>query len=370
MRRLENCVSRAATDLNYSSMKKDDKSTWTRWRTHFLRERIEPVATFAPKVATDAGRCCICRSQSPQAWDAMCDLLGGEDRINPASSAWGDSFIVNLGTEEIAHQFEEAQRTRKVETFSDIMDPATLTNWHVDGDFFGKAYFHFRLKIPVLTCHVAPVHYLDSPEQALLPIPIFSPIEPMSGGTFICPTAIPIMAKYLADHPEGVVPAMQGFATSGAKYLNWSEPLSPDQLPRGTPAYPPNEAQYADPVPEPRNQENPERLNFLTQVAQAPGMVFREMTGQVGDVVLMHPLMLHSTAPNWRRALRVILNPPVALRSPFCFDRADGKYSLVEQKTLMAVGAWDHSGDTGRLPGWKIQGERRRIVPKRLYGTA
>jgi hypothetical protein len=48
--------------------------------------------------------------------------LGGEDRIDEYSSSWGDSFIVNLGTEELLNK--------------EPKHPADLDNWHVDGDFF------------------------------------------------------------------------------------------------------------------------------------------------------------------------------------------------------------------------------------------
>lgn len=53
----------------------------------------------------------------------MTELLGGEDRIAEHSGWWGDSFIVNLGSEELAHQRES-------------LHPRDLDNWHVDGDFF------------------------------------------------------------------------------------------------------------------------------------------------------------------------------------------------------------------------------------------
>ena len=68
----------------------------------------------------------------------MKELLGGEERIDEACSTWGDSFIVNLGTPALAEQ-------------KTPLPPQELDNWHVDGDFF--------------------VHYVDSPEQALLVIP-------------------------------------------------------------------------------------------------------------------------------------------------------------------------------------------------------
>ena len=58
-----------------------------------------------------------------QAWSAMKDLLGGEERIHKDSAVWSDAFIVNLG----APQWEGDDK---------YIAPADLDNWHVDGDFF------------------------------------------------------------------------------------------------------------------------------------------------------------------------------------------------------------------------------------------
>jgi hypothetical protein len=52
-----------------------------------------------------------------------------------------------------------------------------LDNWHNDGDFF--------------------VHFLDSPEQALLVIPLWSDIESKGGGTAVCGDGIKHTAKHL-----------------------------------------------------------------------------------------------------------------------------------------------------------------------------
>lgn len=39
---------------------------------------------------------------APKAWAAMCELLGGEERItdSPEFRGWSDGFIVNLGKDE------------------------------------------------------------------------------------------------------------------------------------------------------------------------------------------------------------------------------------------------------------------------------
>jgi len=274
----------------------NDKTTWTREKIHMPWHRREPVTEIAPK-----------------AWDAMCDLLGGAERIDSAagSSTWGDSFIVNLG----APQYEN----------DNVIDPRDLGNWHVDGDFF--------------------VHFLDSPEQGLLVIPIFSPIRPRGGGTYICPAGMPIMAKWLYEHTEGSVPTGMSFTPSTSPYLRWSS-TNPTMNPTPPPDAP-----------------NPDKWIYLDALRQIPPSEFVELTGDVGDVILMHPLMPHSASKNHTRIPRVITNPPVSLREPFCFDRSEkgGEYSLVERKTMMLIGG-------EKLKGWKVTEGRRRIVPMRLLG--
>jgi hypothetical protein len=149
--RLENCFSVekaqdwTATVWQRLGMDPNDKSTWTTERINMPKHRTESVETFAPK-----------------AWNAICELLGGEERIAEGSADWGDGHIVNLGTPEWEGKFPH---------------PKELDGWHVDGDFF--------------------VHYLDSKEQGLLVIPLFTDIQENGGGTMICPDAIPRIANHL-----------------------------------------------------------------------------------------------------------------------------------------------------------------------------
>lgn len=271
----------------------NDKSTWDRERVHMPWHKREVVAKFAPKVRNSMYRPCIIHDPiDMQAWDAIQDLLGGEERIDEVSSSWGDSFIVNFGTPEM-------------EKSESAVEPQNLNNWHVDGDFF--------------------VHYLDSPEQALLVIPIFSDIEPSGGGTFIAPDGIDLIANYLAAHPEGVLPISLSFVSSTSTKTD----------PKDDPSY----------------------WSHLEAVKRCNNFV--EMSGEVGDVVLLHPLMLHSASRNHLRIPRIITNPPVALREPFKFDRENPEdYSLVERKTLRALGV-------DRLD-FKPTTERRTLVPKRV----
>lgn len=107
------------------------------------------------------------------------------------------------------------------------------------------------------------------------------------------------------------------------------------------------------------DRTSPDELDFYDTIVQQCNE-FHEMTGNVGDVILLHPLMVHSASVNSLRIPRIITNPPVSLKAPFDFDRDDpSQYSIVERKTLHDLGK-------DRLKGWKIRGGREFVVPDRV----
>ena len=156
------------------------------------------------------------------------------------------------------------------------------------------------------------VHFLDSREQALLAVPVFADVAPGGGATMVAPDGIARVARHLWAHPEGVQPR---FSADG-------------------------------------------RRGWFVEQARACAR-FAELTAHRGDVVLVHPFMLHSASRNWARVPRVIANVRVALKRPFAYGRDGSALSLVEQKTLMALGL-------DSLGGWCIAGVRRAIVPERV----
>jgi hypothetical protein len=275
--RLSNCFTREQAEAAISGvwtrlgMDPNDKSTWTQELTHMPHHREFDASEFAPR-----------------AWAAICELCGGEDRITPESKIWRDTFIVNVGSAE-----GEGQKVA----------PQEFKLWHVDGDFF--------------------IHYLDSPEQGLLVIPLFTDIVPDGGATFLCPEAMKKVAKHLYDNPAGVNPQMH---------------------PRGHDRF------YHAPFGS--------RTPFFNDLAKE-STEFIEAHGAVGDVFLLHPLMLHAASNNPLRKIRIITNPPVSLQEPFCFDRPDGSYSLVEKATMAALGM-------DELKGWKPTAAREAVIPERV----
>jgi hypothetical protein len=202
------------------------------------------------------------REFAPRAWDAVCDLVGGAERISEEQPyLWSDGFIVNLW-KDADLPWEGAS--------------AASPGWHKDGDFFR--------------------HFLDSPEQGLLTLVLWSDVEHQGGATFVAADSVAPVARFLADNPQGVYPLRPAEGEDG----------DPDAV----------------------------LIPYDDLIARCDDFV--EATGEVGDVYLLHPYVLHAKSPNIRRKLRVITNPPLTLAEPMRFDRTD--LSLVERAVLRALG--------------------------------
>ena len=256
---LENCfsdeaaqawVDRAWTRIGYD---RDDPATWAEKRVHLSSLTSVEAEEFAPT-----------------AWAAAVQLLGGVDRVvHPWE--WSDGLIANLGVGD----------DRPWEPPS-----ADVGGWHKDGDFFR--------------------HFLDSPEQGLLTIVLWTDMHHRGGGTFVAPDSVPVVARHLAQHPEGL--------------------LASD-------------------------------FDFHALIGECRSFV--ELTGRRGDVVLMHPFMLHATSQNVLGHGRMISNPPIALQQPMQFDRQDPRdFSAVEAAVLRGLGV-------DRLP-FAPTADREQVVPQRV----
>jgi hypothetical protein len=214
---------------------RNDPASWQKPRFHMALGRQDDFETYAPK-----------------AFAAAADLVGGADRIKRPSMIYPEAFIVNFS--------EGADRPWEPPS-------AQSPGWHKDGN-----WFH---------------HFLDSPEQGLLMIFIYSDIQPRGGGTFGALDSIGVLARFLAQHPEGVDPSGFGFQA----LVN-------------------------------------ECHDFI------------EWTGNAGDIVLMHPYMLHTVSQNHSGIPRFIINPALSLAEPMNFNRANREdYSPVELAVLKGLGA-------------------------------
>ncbi len=232
---------------------RDDPAQWAEKRVHLSAHETVDAKEFAPR-----------------AWHGAMELLGGADRVE-LPWEWSDGFIANLGVGD--------------DRPWDAPGP-DVGGWHKDGDFFR--------------------HFLDSPEQGLLTLVLWTDMYHQGGGTFVATDSIGVVARYLAAHPEGVLPT----------------DIDVDAL-----------------------------------IHQCHDFV--EMTGELGDVVLMHPYMLHATSQNVIKHGRVITNPPINLREPLRFDRDDAAdFSPVERAVLRGLGVDRYD--------FRRTGEREKVVPQRV----
>ena len=221
----------------------DDPMTWKKDYERINLQRQELLENYAPT-----------------AWQASCDLLGGAERV-------ANKPVINL----FAMNFQQGA--------DQPFQPPTAQSpgWHKDG-------WHFR-------------HFLDSPEQALLGIPLFTDVLPGGGATFIAADSVGVVARFLSAHPEGV---------------------GPD--------------------------------DFDTKALLSECRDFREATGDAGDVYLLHPYLLHAVGQNVLKRPRAITNLCYEFKEPMNFHRADGNYSPVEEAVLRGLGADQYS--------FQITGER------------
>ena len=210
----------------------DDPTTWTRERIDLFGEETVRIADFAPR-----------------AWAAICDLLGGPERVE--TDSWTNYLIINYGTRP---------NLRSTQPKPD------WSSWHIDDP--------------------SPTMRLDNIRNGLIGIALFSDLYPSSGNTWLAPDSVGHIVRELAAHP-------QGFDFCAI---------------RGT---------------------------HITRRCTR----FHEVTGKAGDVLLLHPLMMHSASPNASERIRFMGNPMIYLRDTLDPFRPEPELSLVELAMRRALEA-------------------------------
>lgn len=127
-------------------------------------------------------------------------------------------------------------------------------------------------------------HTLDCPKQGLLLCGLFSDVAPHGGGTLMAQGSHKRTARVLAAHPGGL----------------------------------------------------PHRELFDAVLEEPIGDV-AEATGVTGDVLLVHPFLFHTRAPNHSDRVRFVSNTEAGLRAPMRFDRAERDHSLLEVSIKRAL---------------------------------
>jgi hypothetical protein len=262
--------------LKERGIKKDDPSSWT-----------EPIVRLGDYTDPVTDGC-----NTDRLTGAIEDLLGegrwqlGKERHNVI---WG-GFIINFG-------------------------PEVPGGWHYDGS-------HFR-------------HYLDSWEQGLLIVSLFSDVRPGGSGTLVAEGSHNIVAKMLAKYPEGIG---LGEAIRECNKHPWlAELVGRNKQPSGD--------IYSDAPSDDRKAKKENLAKFMNTTYEEQdeySLRVVETTGEPGDMVICHPFLYHAPSDNELGIPRFMCNRVTPTRERMNFNRENPKdYSVVEQMIRTAIGLKD-----------------------------
>lgn len=183
-----------------------------------------------------------------------------------------------------------------------------VKGWHWDG-------IHFR-------------HFVDSPDQGLLCLCIFSEVGPRGGGTLVAEGSHKLVAKFLEKHPEGME-SQHAIDTLGQEHP-WLKEL--------TAAVGNDKNDFlgiGDASPQARIDK------FMNWHTDEDGVRLRviETTSSPGDVILCHPFLYHTPSQNHSGVPRFMCNRTTPLRDRMQLKgRSGDEYSPLEQSVRRALG--------------------------------
>ncbi len=243
---------------------KQDRSTWTKPMVHITENYSGP----------EFDAC-----QTERLTGAMNDLAGADNRLIPTQPpAWG-WWPVNFAV--------GADKAWEV--------PGG--GWHWDG-------IHFR-------------HYVDAGDQGLLMLPNFSDIGSQGGATVIAEGSHKIVARYLAECPDGCT-LNEGITACSLQHPWLAMLTGKAPLPEG-------------------ESRNSFFMNQQYRDAKGTSLRVVEAVAEAGDVYICHPFLYHAAAPNLSGKPRFMCNRTVPLRRRM---RLKGDYpdlSPLEQSVRRAL---------------------------------
>lgn len=156
--------------LGYLVVDEHDPSTWH-------ARRAKPGNRGEPPPGQEENRYRY-DTHAPRLWQAMCDLLGGADRIIP-DKTFRSNGVYNLADPAVLAGADPSSHWKAP------LPSEGRGGWHVDGS---EAWFR---------------HYLDSPQVALLVLILFRDATKLGGSTWYAPESPALVSRYYAEHPEG-----------------------------------------------------------------------------------------------------------------------------------------------------------------------
>jgi len=248
-------------------IRKDDRSTWT-------EEMVQLNETYEHD---EFQKCNTTRLA-----DAIEDLVG--------EGRWANRTVYGESDKKVGYGWwpvnfsQGANKPWSVPT----------TGWHWDG-------IHFR-------------HYIDSPEQGLLCLNLFSEIGKQGGGTLVAEGSHKVIAKFLSKQTDGIE------LEEGIRALNKQHPWF-------------SELTASNQKDDTTKDEQDRIEKFMENpYVDEDGIKLRviETTGNPGDVILCHPFLYHAASQNHSGVPRFMCNRTTPLTERINLNRPDGNYSPLE----------------------------------------
>lgn len=246
-------------------VKRSDQTTWT-----------EPMLRMNENYDTEEFRAC----DSERLSDAIEDLVGNGRWVGRGiPNRWG-WWPVN---------FSDG---------SHLKWDVPTDGWHWDG-------IHFK-------------HHVDSPDQGLLCLCVFSDIGPHGGGTLVAEGSHKVIARYLAEQPNGVT--LEDGIQAVNRAHEWFSRLTGQEVTSS------NETNRID--------------YFMNQTVKVHGANLKvvETTAEAGDVFLCHPFLYHASSQNHSGIPRFMCNRTTPLRERLNLRSInEGDYSPLELSIRKAL---------------------------------
>jgi hypothetical protein len=288
----------AAQDFLWGEVKargvsRDDKSTWT-----------QPMVRINENFLTPAFQRC----NTTRLADAIEDLIG-EGRWSNRSVFGETEQLSGFGWWPVNFSLD-----------SDKPWNVPEQGWHWDG-------IHFR-------------HHIDSPEQGLLCLCLFSDVSHQGGGTFVIEGSHKVVAKFLENYPEGLeLGEAIGKVNREHPYIAELTGANRRKPASGTDIYA-DSGDTTEPASELAARERIERF-MKREHADADGFKLRviETTGSAGDAILCHPFLYHSSSQNMVGVPRFMCNRTTPLKQRLTLERQnESEYSPLETSIRRALG--------------------------------
>ncbi len=158
-------------------------------------------------------------------------------------------------------------------------------------------------------------HFVDSPDQGLLLLPMFSETGPQGGGTLVAAGSHRLIARLLAQHPEGLdIGAAIGLCNQANSWLA--------ELAGKTKAVTDRNAYFMDQA---QGDESGKPLRVV------------EASASPGDVYLCHPFLYHAASQNHSGVPRFMCNRTTPLRERMNVHTLTADSSPVERSIYHAL---------------------------------